>query len=307
LVLASALILAVLTAAIAVVSPESQAPFRLHVSTEFAGWHAAADAHLSFDAAAWTASPSNGEGWQGTQDEKSGTVRVGGDRIDLWLKAGDDVLIRREGGDPVTYAIVLPCRAADARLQRGPRSIWRTSAGNATSTAASGVQSLQLQVGGGQSPALRIAPAAGRSQLAERLLVSRLGFATVATHGLEAGLISGGLQFLDKPEAELQLYRGTDLRLGELDAEVASIQMTVDGLDVTASGRAAAADLVVRRSSGTDRRSVMPSRYDWLKGQPVLAVLVGFAAFAGTVGGVVLSLVQTFPALASRLAQWARQ
>jgi len=139
------------------------------------------------------------------------------------------------------------------------------------------------------------------------LLVSRLGFATVTTHGLEASLISGGLQFLDKPERELQLYRGTDLRLGELDAEISSIQLTGDGLDVTASGLVTSAELVVQHRSGMDSRNVMPSRYDWLKGQPVLAVLLSFAAFASTFGGVVLSLVQTFPTFAVRLAQWARK
>jgi len=308
LIVASALVFAMLAAAIVVVSPESRAPFQLHASTEFVGWHAAADAHLSFDTASWTAYPLNGEGWHGAQDVKLDTAPPSSDRIDLWLNAGDDVLVRREGGDPVTYAIVLPVRAAEARVQRGARSIWRASPpGSTASDAESGLQSLPLHVGGSQTPALRIAPAPGQGRLAERLLVSRLGFATVTTHGLEASLISGGLQFLDKPERELQLYRGTDLRLGELDAEISSIQLTGDGLDVTASGLVTSAELVVQHRSGMDSRNVMPSRYDWLKGQPVLAVLLSFAAFASTFGGVVLSLVQTFPTFAVRLAQWARK
>jgi hypothetical protein len=151
-------------------------------------------------------------------------------------------------------------------------------------------------VGVGEQPALRILPAGGGGEFSARVAINRLGFGHPTNHGVEAGLLTGGMQFLDKPDNELQLYRGTDLRLGNVDGEIAAAALTSDAIEVYVSGLADDVKLNVSTGRVGERsRSVMPSRYEWLKGQPVIAVALGFVASIVGAVGLLLSAAGAIP------------
>ena len=65
---------------------------------------------------------------------------------------------------------------------------------------------------------------------------------------------------------------------------------------MSGSGFADDAQLFVAAGRRSHRqRSVMPTRYDWLKSEPVIAVALGFTATFAGVLGLLLSAAQALP------------
>jgi hypothetical protein len=285
--------------------PVSRAPFRLHATTSFLGLKAASDFHISIAAEEWDASMSESTG-QSLPKEKYLAVRrlpqanskdPAPDRLNVWIRAGDEVIVQRLPGPPTRYAITLPSEPADLAIQlAGSTHIGRTDETGKEAIDPKPESILRLKIGGSNQPALRVLPTEGRGDFGERVSVSLLGFGHPNNQAVEAGLLGGAMQFLDKPESELQLYRGTDLRLGNVDGEVSAAVLTSDAIEVSANGVADNVSINVSTHRGrNESRNIMPSRYEWLKGQPIIAVALGFLATVVGTAGLLLSAAGASP------------
>jgi hypothetical protein len=303
--------------AVLVAGRVSSAPFRLHVSTSFIGMTVADDTHLQFRATEWSMGPAELAAlgrrarrpcrrWHAPRVRQ----HLAADRLEVWLKAGDDLVLKRLPGEPAAYVLSLPSRPAEVTASLAPGTTVVLEASDGSASAAPAQRSpVRLKLGGAPGSQIRFPSPASRDApegLNQRMAVRRLGFGEQGRTGVDVGLTSGGLHFLDKPDNELALYRGNDLRLGDITGEVAGLQLTGDGIDVSASGFVDAAALVVAGALGEDhRRSVMPARYDWLKSEPVIAVAVAFVGLCAGVLGLLLSAAQALPAIGRWIEQLA--
>lgn len=307
------LVLITLLAALLLVSPVSDAPFRLHVATSFVAFTAEKDLRLSFRASEWALGPAI-ETPIGTARPVTLTSVVrpaesaasSADRIELWLRAGDDLLLRRFDGEPTRYTLALPSSLAQLGLSLHSSAVVTSIDETGKKEVRTAANSpLHLSIGGRAASEIRFTSPGwkdAREGVGDRLAVSRLGFGAAGKTGVESGLISGGLHFLDKPEMELALYRGTDLRLGALNAEVTGILFGSEGIEVFASGVTREAKLfVTTQGSRSLERSVMPTRYDWLKTEPVTAVGLGIAGAVVAALGLFFALAQVLEPVRSWL------
>lgn len=313
---------ATLAAALILASPVWHAPFRLRVTTSFVGLTAAADLRLDLRSSDWSLGPASpadahqtGASSPATSPALTSLSRTASpkdaahpDRIVLFLRAGEDLVLRRLAEKPAQYVLQLPSKSVPLTVQLGADvRITQTDAGGSASTLDASLSPLKFNFGGIADAQIRFTPFEGKEGIGDRLMVSRIGFGLPTQKGVEAGITGGELHFLDKPEHELALYRGTDLRLGELDAEVAAVLMGSEGIEVFASGTTQDAQLFVATRANADRhRSVMPTRYDWLKGAPVAAVGLGFLGALVALLGLVLALAQTFPAVGKWLHRFLK-
>lgn len=285
--------------------PVSHAPFRLHATTSFLGLQAASDFRVSIDAQDWdisTAAPTDTAAPSGKFSALRRTLPKdvkdrGVDRLEMWIHAGDEVIVQRLPGVPAHYSITLPSQPVEFAVQLADiTQLVQTDETGKETTDTKPEPILRSRIGGSEQPALRILPAEGGGEFGARVAINRLGFGHPTNHGVEAGLLTGGMQFLDKPDNELQLYRGTDLRLGNVDGEIAAAALTSDAIEVYVSGLADDVRLNVSTGRVGERsRSVMPSRYEWLKGQPVIAVALGFVASIVGAVGLLLSAAGAIP------------
>lgn len=303
----------VLGIAIFLAMPVSLAPFRLHAVASFVGLRVAADTHLSFQVTDWTLSNSPSGSARRSTTPASGNAATAAsspapDRIQVWVHRGDELLLEYIAGEPDQFTLTLPSAQTEVVIQSSTgTTVVRVDAdGKETPSEETGAI-LRARVGPSEQPVLHFSPAASHREVADRVEISQIGFGKPTLRGIDATLTSGGIVFLDKPEVEQQIFRGTDLRLGMLDAEASSLEMGSDGLAISVSGSTSDADVfVATQRSPHWSRSVMPTRYDWIKAQPVLAVVVGFFGILVSLAGVMLAIAQTFPAFGHWLARVAR-
>lgn len=304
--LAIALILVALGLAVALAGPVRKAPFRLQAQTDFVGMTARTDAELPFDIVDWELRNVVSEG---AADSAAFTLRreatgagLKPEHLQVWLSAGDEVLLRRipAANGSIRFSMSIPLRPVIVTIHLSGEP------GLTTSPAGSGVRiggSLRVQAGGAAQSLLEFGLARTPDESKSRFAISGIGFGEPTDGGnVHPGLISGTLHFLDKPDTELRLWRGTDLRFRQVDAELSSIVLSAEGIEVTASGLTRGAALHVgTQTVEASQRSVMPTFYDWLKGEPFIAVGVGFIAFLTAAAGLVLSAAQVSHRISERL------
>lgn len=305
LALGAALVLAFAAAVLFLAAPTPSAPFRIHARSSLLALTTSSDALLSIDSSEWDAAPA-------AQDNGAPTPwlalrRVDGDddarpdRLRLLIRAGERLTLRHVPGNPARFSITLPSQAS-LRIQKAPGIVLvYTAADGRKAPDAKQSPIIRINIGGNAQPALRISRWLEGDSVSNRFAVARMSFAQVGSQGVDAALLDGTLQFLDKPETELKLYRGTDLRLGGVDAEIEAMELTKEGIEFSATGFAREAKMFVSTRHATSApRSVIPSRYDAMKGDPVIAVVVASAATMVGIAGLLLTAASAMP----RLAHW---
>jgi hypothetical protein len=307
---AAGLISIALVLALILASAVASAPFRMLAQTEFVGFKAKDDARLSFEVVDWELRALRLSGATDntpvsiTRPGESGTTSV--DRADFWLHDGDEVTLQRlpdRFGRP-RFALSFPNRSVPVGMQlaqSASQPIQVTS--QSKPPALNSGSPLRGEVGGLADAALVFGIARTAIQTRPRVAVSTIGFGRPSEDGrVRAGLQTGSLVFLDKPDTEVRLWKGTDLRLRGIDAELASLALSEDGIEVHVDGLTSDATMHVGTSAQSHQmRRVMPTYYDKLKGEPTMAVLVGFAAVMSTFGGLLLSAAQISNRLAARI------
>jgi len=307
---AAGLIIIALLLALFLASAVAKAPFRMLAHTEFVGFKARADARLSFEMVDWELPALR---LSGTTDDAPVSITrpgesgaTGADKADFWLHDGDEVTLQRlpdRFGRP-RFALSFPKRSVPVGMQladSASRPIQVTS--QSKPLALNPGSPLRGEVGGLADAALVFGIARPASQTRPRVAVSAIGFGRPSEDGrVRAGLQSGGLVFLDKPDTEVRLWKGTDLRLRVIDAELASLALSEEGIEVHVDGVTSDATMHIGTSAQSHQmRRVMPTYYDKLKGEPTVAVLVGFAALMSTLVGLFLSAAQISNRLAARI------
>lgn len=304
--LAIALLLVALGLAVMLASPVWKAPFRLQAQTDFVGLTAQTEAQLAFDIVDWELRNVVSEGAPATSAftmrRQATGVPPKSEPLMVWLSAGDEVLLQRipATNGSIRFSMSMPLRPVTLAIQ------LTEEPGLTTSPSGSGVRvggSFRFQAGGAAQSVLEFGVARMPDESKLPFAISGIGFGRPTDDGnVHRGLISGTLHFLDKPDAELRLWRGTDLRFRDVDGELSSIVLSADGIEVNASGLTGEAALHVRtRTAGNRQRSVMPTFYDWLKGEPFVAVAVGLVTFLAGAAGIVLSAAQVSRRFSERL------
>ena len=304
--LAVALILVALGLTATLAGPVRKAPFRLQAQTDFVGVTARTNAQLAFDIVDWELRNIVSEGAPAgatfTLRRQATGAPLKPEPLQVWLSAGDEVLLRRipAANGSIRFSMSIPLRPVTVAI------LLSGEPGLTSSPSGSGVRiggSLRVQAGGAAQSVLEFGLARMPDESKPRFAISGIGFGQPTDDGhVHPGLISGTLHFLDKPDTELRLWRGTDLRLRQVDAELSSIVLSAEGIEVTASGLTRGAALHVGTQTVESRqRSVMPTFYDWLKGEPFIAVGVGFVAFLTAAAGLVLSAAQVSRRFSERL------
>lgn len=325
-VLVAGIVLILIASAMYLALPAERADFRIHAKTSFVAFRADADHNITIESSDWDAI---GIPADSHDDHTMAVSRSPGnkpniktpDRIEIAIHANDVVQIEADDQVPFRYLIFLPSRAAMLSIQSESGAPLYSIADNGQRVAiANSAPAYQMKAGERAGYALRVTlpecvisighvsrgdatdPDAGRLPLpgcahgiADRLRVDQLGFGKPGTDGVAVGLLGGGLQFLDNPNSEFALYRGTDLRLGIDDAEITALELARDGIGVYATGSTQAATLNVEtRDRGVTAHSIMPTRLDGFKGThsiaitvSVLATIVGIIGFILSVAGVI--------------------
>lgn len=289
-------------------APVTNAPFRIRATTSLLALKVASDTRIGIDTHEWiawaapSASKSDPTHLVVTQRRGADTSEVPKpDKLMVWLRSGDRVILRRLPGDPAYFSLTLPMEA-ELIIQSDPGNMLIQATphgGFRTNSSPSLIR--RMAIGGQAQPALRLLPSADGAGISERFAVAEIFFSAVTPHGVQPGLLDGTLLFFDKPDSELKLYRGTDLRLGEVDAEIEAVALTKDGIEFSATGSARQAQLFVQTRHVTSRaRRVIPTRYDALMADPFMAVGVTVIAATFGVVGLILSAVGAIP----RVAHW---
>jgi hypothetical protein len=114
------------------------------------------------------------------------------------------------------------------------------------------------------------------------------------------GLLDGRIQFLDLPNTELPLFPGSDVRFRVKETTtVDRLDLTVNGIHTSISGKAETIDLVI----GGGSRSLMPKWWDRIANLPETSIALGVTT--GLTGA--LSLILTFFQLRTRFSKlWSR-
>jgi hypothetical protein len=308
--LAAGLIIIALFLALFLASAVASAPFRMLAQTEFLGFKAKGDARLSFEVVDWELRALRLSGATDnavvsiTRPGTSGTI--GADRAEFWLHDGDEVTLQRlpeRFGRP-RFALSFPKRAVPVGIQLTQSASQPLEVTSQSKPPTLNPESpLRGEVGGRADATFVFGIARTASETRPRVAVSAIGFGRPSEDGrVRAGLQTGSLVFLDKPDTDVHLWKGTDLRLRLIDAELASLALSEDGIEVHIDGVTSDATMHVGTSAKAHRmRRVMPTKYDKLKGEPTVAVLVGFAAVMSTFGGLLLSAAQISNRLAERI------
>lgn len=296
--------------ALFVASPVARAPFRMLAQADFVAFTAKGDAHLAFEIVDWEL---RGLLISGTSESTPVVISRGGEadkavaeRIELWLREGDELSLQRlpdRFGRP-RYALSLPQRRVPVGMQLADAANQPLQVAHGTDLRPLAMEgTLRGQIGGRAEAALVFSAARVPDETRPRVVVSALGFGRPVEDGrVRAGLQGGSLVFLDRPDAELRLWRGADLRLRDIDAELAALVLTADGIEVQVVGVTSDATMHVGTSARTHQmRRVMPTYYDKLKGEPMIAVLVGFAGALAALGGLLLSAAQISVKLAASI------
>jgi hypothetical protein len=306
LALGAALVLAFAAAVLFLAAPTPSAPFRIHAKSSLLALTTSSDALLSIDSSGWDAAPAaqdNGEPrpWLALRRVDGGDGDARPDRLRLSIRAGEQLTLRHVPGNPTRFSITLPSQAS-LSIQKAPGIVLEYIAANGSKTPDTTQSPLiRINIGGNAQPALRISRWLEGDSVSERFAVAKISFAQLGRQGVDAALLDGSLQFLDKPETELKLYRGTDLRLGGVDAEIEAIVLTKEGIEFSATGFARKAQMFVSTRHATSApRSVIPTRYDAMKGDPVIAVAVAAVATLVGIAGLLLTAASAMP----RLAHW---
>lgn len=310
--LAIALVVTSLGVALGFALPVCEASFRMLAQTDFIHFTVKGDARLAFDVTDWEL-----RGFRPSRALQEAPVSVAraadgdtgvAERVELWLREGDELTLLRladRAGRP-RFALSLPLRQVPVAVQLSdaaaePLKVERD--GESLPGLADGA--VRGEVGGRNEAALLFSIAHLSDETRPRVAVSNLGFGRPLEDGrVYTGLQGGGLLFLDKPDAEVRLWRGTDLRLRLVDAELAAILLSGSGIEVQVDGLTSDATMHVGSSPQLQRmRRVMPTYYDRLKGEPAIAVLLGFFGVLSAAAGLVLSAAQVSARVAARVRQ----
>jgi len=302
-VFAPALLLAIfLLLPVYLAAPVPRPLFRLHVATQFVHLRCEAAKVVSIRASDWELSGASEGGSAKTVTSRSSGPSVAGafDLISIDLQPGDQIEIRQLAAGKPRYTIALPARSLKVSVQLHEQSFL-------VRKDAKGVESVDSELGSvavfealARSGALlRFSVAPANEDVVEHLNVNRLGFGMLESDEVLAGLLAGQLQFLDKPDSELKLFRGADLRFGDyLDAEISAIALSDRGIRLDAQGRTNDAYLQVTLRGGEHRvRNMLPTRFEAMQGDPVVVVLVAFVAALAGAAGLFLSVAQTVPSV----------
>jgi len=290
-------------------APVSSALFRLHASTQLLHLRSEAPNTFTIRTSGWelTSAKDDGDATGITQTLTSRSQAASGessaDLITIFLEPADQIELRQRAAGGTRYTLTLPSRSTKVSVQLGEHSqlVRKDSQDGETVEPEFGSATLFNAIGD-QGALIRFTSETMEEDIAQRLSVSRLGFGLVREDEIFAGLLDGNLQFLDKPDNELKLYRGTDLQLGELDAEISAIVLSEKGIHLDVQGRTDDAYLrVALRDESSRLRNVLPTRLEWLKGDPVTAVLVGFIAALCGAAGLLFALAQAIPTVGTWL------
>ncbi len=310
--LAVSLVVGSLLVAIGVASPVWQASFRMQAQTDFIGFTVKGDARLAFNVTDWELRGFRAS--QATQDAPFSVARAAegeravAERVDLWLREGNVLTMLRlpdRAGRP-RFALSLPVRQVPVAVQLTHATappLKSEREGESRPMPADGA--VRGEIGGRDEAALVFSIAHPSDETRPRVAVSSLGFGRPLEDGrVYTGLQGGSLLFLDKPDAEVRLWRGTDLRMQLIDAELAAILLSAGGIEVQIDGLTSDATMHVGSSPQLQRmRRVMPTHYDKLKGEPVIAVLLGFFGVLSGIAGLMLSAAQVSAKVAVRVRQ----
>ncbi|MGF6851543.1 hypothetical protein [Paraburkholderia sp. CI3] len=318
------LILLLTGVAIYLALPAGEADFRLHATTSFVAFRATSAFNINVDAREWRATigPSNARGRSLSSVASKATSErkpESSDILTIAIGPNDVVEIQTDPRVPAGFVIALPVRPVTFSVQPASDAALtgRTDDGRETPVSTSDPV-LEWKIGGASSVALHFtlpscgAPMSTATAIQEdeavaspparaicaqdighrmsggRMSVDQLGFGTPDINDVDAGLLDGGFQFLDHTASELVLYRGTDLRIGDVDAELTSLELKESGIAVFATGKIKEAAIVVKTHDGVTAHSIMPTRFDHLKGMPW--IVIGTTVFAVVIGAVGLLL-----------------
>ncbi|SAL05299.1 hypothetical protein AWB81_07101 [Caballeronia arationis] len=293
------LVLLAIAVIIGLVMPVGHAPFRMHASSAYVGLEINSEAHLSIAAAAWDAGVDFSRSEKALNEQSilmrsmsSAPHAKDLDMIDIWLDKGDLLLIKYFPGDPAQFAISVPKGRPALTVQLGSNAPLSTIDERGTRRSFSTTNRvLSGTLRDAANSGIRVSLGKKEQLVSNSFAVTLLGFGETSGRTVEPGLISGGIQFLDRPNEPLDLFRASDLRFRSVDADITAIIFSNEGIELFASGSVSGATLNVSSPSHENSsRAIMPNLFDRLKGDPLASTLISVGAGLAGLVSFVLSL-----------------
>ena len=159
---------------------------------------------------------------------------------------------------------------------------------------------VDISVGGASGGSVRLEGVTTPRERTNRLRIEGIGF--VQDEGVpRSGVETGRLYFLDTPGSEMNIFRGTDLRLESDDMTIESLFVTDKGLQVTLSGMASAAMIQLGSSGDDSAISIMPTYFDRAQRRPSLVAGIAALTLVSTLLGTVFAAGAIFDGVARRI------
>jgi hypothetical protein len=122
--------------------------------------------------------------------------------------------------------------------------------------------------------------------------VTKFGFARPQTDAtIVPGLLEGEIQFLDLPNSQLSLFPGSDVRFRVNQATVDRLDLTVNGINTSISGKAEGIELFI----GKESRSLLPKWWDRIRNLPETNFFLMILSGVATVVTLIVAIIDNAP------------